>query len=145
MNHEKRWLNFCTMTIFLTYNSFKTWGDVLLISCREWHGHAAAEIENASGIDTPVLLRSDPFLKPSVWLNVNEHWEVFSLLVSLSLTFNVLQLFFLSCLQENKPYRKKDLHYALGGVIRLKIRSSKSAIIPFFKCLWLWKFESLLS
>ena len=32
----------------------------------------------------------------------------------------------------------------ISGVIRLKIRSFKSAIIPCFKFLWLRKFESLL-
>ena len=33
----------------------------------------------------------------------------------------------------------------ISGAIRLKIRSLKSAIIPFVKFLWLLKFESLLS
>jgi len=48
---------------YLQY-SFKTRGDVLLISCCDCHeGHVAAKIENTSGIDT--ILRSDPFLKPS--------------------------------------------------------------------------------
>lgn len=62
-----RWLNFCTMIIFLTYNSFKTWEDVLLISC--------VKSKTLSGIYTPALLRSDSFLKPSFWAFwLNTQW-----------------------------------------------------------------------
>ena len=101
MNHEKwnKMVNFCTMIIFLTYNSFKTWGDVL-ISCLDLcQGHAAAEIENTSGwhAGTPTIC-----LKPSFWLNTQWAPRIFSLLVSLSLTFNILQLFF----RENETYLK---------------------------------------
>ena len=142
------------MIIFLTYISFKTWGDILLISCvidvkvmpplkinyrkHFWNWHAGA---------------------PPIWslfktILLTEHSlsteEFFSLLVSLSLTFNSVQLLFEpGWLQEdkNKTKGRKILTMLnlISGAIRLKIRSLKSAIIPFVKFLWLLKFESLLS
>ena len=50
------------------------------------------------------------FLKPSFWLNTQWALRIFFLLVSLSLTFNILQLFFVpqyKWLQENKTSKEK--------------------------------------
>lgn len=53
-----RWLNFCTMIIFLTYNSFKTRGDVL-ISCLDLCQGDMPSLKSKTLLDdTPALLRS---------------------------------------------------------------------------------------
>ena len=71
MNHEK-WNSIKDGEIsvlyydyfFVTYrDSFKTYEEMFFLSvvANDAKGHATAEIENTSGIDTPALLRSDPF------------------------------------------------------------------------------------